>query len=206
MLTRCVVSSAHDVAMSKQHKSISATDVLRALEILELGDLVEGLQTELQGTLYIYCTCASHSHSSVYRELSKTDKSKKGTSSIINPARAKPLAGSASAPVPSTSAPTIKLKLKDRPVGASVVSPYTSTPLAANDSISTGPMRMDVDGDTISQAEEEEIVEDDPSEEEEDLQDTVALEEEELKKDANALEDKSRHTLEIGEKMVVDNA
>lgn len=39
---------AHDVALSKQHKSISASDVLKALEMIEFGDLVEMLQNELQ--------------------------------------------------------------------------------------------------------------------------------------------------------------
>ncbi|KAI6100453.1 histone-fold-containing protein, partial [Pisolithus croceorrhizus] len=42
------VCSAHDVALSKQHKSISASDVLKALEMIEFGDLVEKLQEELQ--------------------------------------------------------------------------------------------------------------------------------------------------------------
>ncbi|PBK92891.1 hypothetical protein ARMGADRAFT_1030367 [Armillaria gallica] len=39
---------AYDVAMSKQHKSISAADVIRALEILELGDMIETIQEDLQ--------------------------------------------------------------------------------------------------------------------------------------------------------------
>ncbi|KAK0463797.1 uncharacterized protein EV420DRAFT_1108523 [Desarmillaria tabescens] len=34
--------------MSKQHKSISAADVMRALEVLELGDMVETIQEDLQ--------------------------------------------------------------------------------------------------------------------------------------------------------------
>jgi len=42
--------SAHDVALSKQHKSISASDVLKALEMLEFSDMVEPLQGELQGS------------------------------------------------------------------------------------------------------------------------------------------------------------
>lgn len=43
--------SAHDVALSKQHKSISASDVLKALEMIEFGDLVDPLQNELQSNL-----------------------------------------------------------------------------------------------------------------------------------------------------------
>ncbi|KAI5985448.1 histone-fold-containing protein [Pisolithus orientalis] len=53
--------SAHDVALSKQHKSISASDVLKALEMIEFGDLVEKLQEELQ----------------IYRDNTKGDKGKK---------------------------------------------------------------------------------------------------------------------------------
>ncbi|PFH47141.1 hypothetical protein AMATHDRAFT_82300 [Amanita thiersii Skay4041] len=63
-----LAATAHDVAQSKQHKSISASDVLRALELLEFGDLVETLQSELQ----------------VYRELAKTDKSKKGSANLAS--------------------------------------------------------------------------------------------------------------------------
>ncbi|KAJ3864427.1 histone-fold-containing protein [Lentinula novae-zelandiae] len=56
-------SSAHEVAQSKQHKSISASDVLKALEMIELGDLVEPLSAELQ----------------VYRDQVKPDKSGRGS-------------------------------------------------------------------------------------------------------------------------------
>ena len=43
--------SAHEVASSRQHKSISASDVLRALEQMDMGDLVPKLQAELDGKL-----------------------------------------------------------------------------------------------------------------------------------------------------------
>ncbi|KAG7448130.1 histone-fold-containing protein [Guyanagaster necrorhizus] len=43
-----LAGTAYDVAMSKQHKSISAADVMRALDILELGDMVEMIQEDLQ--------------------------------------------------------------------------------------------------------------------------------------------------------------
>ncbi|TFK68325.1 hypothetical protein BDN72DRAFT_683164 [Pluteus cervinus] len=59
-----LAATAHDVALSKQHKSISASDVIKALEMMEFGDIVEQLQAELL----------------VYRELAKTDKSKRGQS------------------------------------------------------------------------------------------------------------------------------
>ena len=61
------VFSAHDVALSKQHKSISASDVLKALEMLEFTDMVEQLQGELQGSYFFFlisynasCVCTSH--------------------------------------------------------------------------------------------------------------------------------------------------
>lgn len=41
--------SAHDIASSRQHKTISASDVLKALEMIQFGDMVEPLQQELQG-------------------------------------------------------------------------------------------------------------------------------------------------------------
>ncbi|KAJ7279974.1 hypothetical protein C8J57DRAFT_1174663 [Mycena rebaudengoi] len=59
-------ASSHDIALPKQHKSISASDVLKALEMIEFGVLVDKLQAELL----------------VYREQAKTDKSKKGSSNV----------------------------------------------------------------------------------------------------------------------------
>lgn len=48
-LTRVMFCSAHEVASSRQHKSVSASDVLRALEQMDMGDLVPQLQTSLEG-------------------------------------------------------------------------------------------------------------------------------------------------------------
>ncbi|TRM61016.1 histone-fold-containing protein [Schizophyllum amplum] len=42
-----LAATAHDLALQKAHKSVSASDVLRALELLEFGDLVEPLTAEL---------------------------------------------------------------------------------------------------------------------------------------------------------------
>ncbi|KAH9920608.1 histone-fold-containing protein [Fomitopsis serialis] len=53
-----LAATAHEVAASKQHKSISASDVLKALELVEMGDMVPRLQQELQ----------------VYRDIQKSDK------------------------------------------------------------------------------------------------------------------------------------
>ncbi len=53
---------AHDVAQSKQNKSISASDVLKALELLEFGDLVEPLQSELLGEVIYYAMLQPDAH------------------------------------------------------------------------------------------------------------------------------------------------
>ena len=45
----CVFASAHDIAAQKQHKSVSASDVLKALEQIEMGDMVQKLQSDLNG-------------------------------------------------------------------------------------------------------------------------------------------------------------
>ncbi|KAK1234661.1 hypothetical protein PQX77_002133 [Marasmius sp. AFHP31] len=91
-----LAATAHDVAQSKQHKSISAYDVLKALEMIELGDLVNPLQTELQA----------------YRDLSKPEKSKKsstakgkGASSAKAKGKEKASAATAAASAPYTSVP-----------------------------------------------------------------------------------------------------
>ncbi|KAH8111580.1 histone-fold-containing protein [Phellopilus nigrolimitatus] len=43
-----LAATAHDIATSRQHKSVSASDVLKALELIQFGDMVEPLQQELQ--------------------------------------------------------------------------------------------------------------------------------------------------------------
>ncbi|KAI9444469.1 histone-fold-containing protein [Lactarius indigo] len=70
-----LAATAHEVSTSKQHKSISASDVFKALEIIEFADLIPPLQAELQ----------------VYRELSKSKKGSTagGASGSAPPARSK---------------------------------------------------------------------------------------------------------------------
>lgn len=67
------------MAQSKQHKSISASDVLKALELIEFGDLNDMLQNELQSASFFMShlsqlTCMEWT---VYRNNTKNDKSKK---------------------------------------------------------------------------------------------------------------------------------
>ena len=49
--------SAHDIAAARQHRSVSASDVMKALELIQFGDMVDGIQEELKGTLYILWRC-----------------------------------------------------------------------------------------------------------------------------------------------------
>ncbi|KAJ6455840.1 histone-fold-containing protein [Mycena sanguinolenta] len=175
-------ATAHDVALSKQHKSISASDVLKALEMIEFGDLVDKLQAEL----------------TVYRELAKTDKSKKGSSNVNSSAAKGKSASIASTPK------SVKIILPPSTVASG------SADVNPTESISTGPgMAMDVDeevdvedpvrveadgegeGERREEEEEEpeEPEEDDIDEEAEELVDTVALDEQDMQQDARALEE-----------------
>ncbi|TFK38558.1 histone-fold-containing protein [Crucibulum laeve] len=183
---------AHDVAQSKQHKSISASDVLKALEMIEFGDLVDKLQAELV----------------VYRDLSKSDKGKKSASvTLVAP---KPPAADTTPTSISASIPTTKSKGKGKATN-SLVPPFTSAPLVsshAGSSISgAGPMDIDeeltpeasdeeaepegdeegIEDDGELEGVEEEIEEDDDDEDEE-VEDRMAVEEEEIRIDAKGLD------------------
>ncbi|KAF9467545.1 histone-fold-containing protein [Collybia nuda] len=195
-----LAARAHDVAVSKQHKSISASDVLKALEMIEFGDLVDKLQAELV----------------IYREQAKTDKSKKGSSNVnsapIPSVKIRPLAQVSSA----------KGKGKDKEkLTVPLPPPFTSVPLHhAAESISTGSrMPMEVDweeelGEAADAAategegereedegelegadgEDDEAVDDGDNDEGDDgevADDPMEVEEEELRKDAKGLEESS---------------
>ncbi|KAJ7140062.1 histone-fold-containing protein [Mycena crocata] len=187
-----LAATAHDVALSKQHKSISASDVLKALEMIEFGDLVDKLQAEL----------------TVYREQAKTDKSKKGSSNVNGS-----VVKGKVAPAPASASASIKGKEK-----ATIVLPassaFTSAPLGA-ESISSAGMAMDVDvdgtpddadpdaepllqletdgegdGDRLEEEEEEpDELEPEEDEEPDELIDTAALDAQDLQNDARGPEE-----------------
>ncbi|XP_006456454.1 hypothetical protein AGABI2DRAFT_122350 [Agaricus bisporus var. bisporus H97] len=46
-----LAATAHDVALSKQHKSISASDIFKALELVEFNHLSPMLESQFQGKL-----------------------------------------------------------------------------------------------------------------------------------------------------------
>jgi DNA polymerase epsilon subunit 3 len=139
---------AHDVASSKQHKSISASDVLKALEIIEFGDLNDMLQSELQSAFICRLQYLFNARIDlnlccgiVYRNNMKNDKAKKeraekaaatasakGKAKEIDPA-ANANASSASASMSISAAP--KSKGKPPTPGSAPVSPTISTSISA---------------------------------------------------------------------------
>ena len=186
--------SAHDVALSKQHKSISASDVLKALEMLEFTDMVYNLQQELQGSFFfdllpplprlIFCT------STVYRQLGKPGEKKleKKKSSI-------PVTG----PVPSSSRKTIEPPPPDGQISSliqqDIYEPVSDVPMDVETTMNEEDGH--VDEQDVREIEEvgveEGIPEDDPIHESDDesdlLGDRMAWEEEELRKDNQGLEE-----------------
>ncbi|TEB23973.1 hypothetical protein FA13DRAFT_1739614 [Coprinellus micaceus] len=42
------IGVAHDIAISKQHKTISAADVLKALDLIDFGDVIAALEAEVK--------------------------------------------------------------------------------------------------------------------------------------------------------------
>ncbi|KAJ7773678.1 histone-fold-containing protein [Mycena maculata] len=193
------LGAAHDVALSKQHKSISAADVLKALEIIEFGDLVDKLQGELQ----------------VYRDLAKTDKTKKGSSSIVAPKGKAPSATS----VKGKEKAIIVLPpaLGAAPLGVDVGESISSGPGAAMDvdeeldvdaevEIEADAfVQVDTDGEGTGEAERLEEEEEEPEEPEEldeldeepgELVDTVVLDKEDLRRDSRGPEESLADAME----------
>lgn len=143
-------NSAHDVALGKQHKSISASDVLKALETIEFGDMVQKLQSELTRACHFHIfifPCTNYScnlfpimrATTVYRDLSKNDKGgRKPTSAgARRPSTGNGAGSSASAPP--------RAKGKERvSTGNPFPPPFTSAPLDS-DSAAAAPAPMDID-------------------------------------------------------------
>ncbi|KAJ3752930.1 hypothetical protein EV360DRAFT_74922 [Lentinula raphanica] len=116
------LGDAHDVAQSKQHKSISASDVLKALEMIELGDLVDPLTAELQ----------------VYRDQVKPDKN--GGSSAR---RASTAGASVNGVTASSASTTSKSKGKEK-------EKEKATAAAAAAAAATGPSSISAPGPGVN--------------------------------------------------------
>jgi len=210
-----LAGTAHDVATSKQHKSISASDVLKALEIIEFGDLNDMLQNELQ----------------IYRNNMKIDKAKKeraekaaatasakGKAKEVDPT-ANVNSSSASMSISTPAKPKSKATVSGSdPVLPEISSliptsdtmpppPFTSAPRMAPLSVDAEPSSQSqsqlvphiIHGDEMDIEEEEdpededidvdvdEVDDDDEGEEGEEVQDVMAVEEEEIREDAKGL-------------------
>ncbi|KAF4622461.1 hypothetical protein D9613_009474 [Agrocybe pediades] len=200
-----LAAMAHDVALSKQHKSISASDVLKALENIEFGDMANQLQGELKSELHSTSSLPAAPDKSllcdlVYKDLNKNEKGKKGSSSASRKA------SSASAPVkgkgkekavpsngiapPFTSAP-----LGGLPASASAhVAPPPEAPMVVDEEEADVEVRRVEDDkpklDEEDEGAEDEIIESDEDQSEEELEDRDALEEENLRKDARGVEER----------------
>ncbi|KAF7338507.1 DNA polymerase epsilon subunit 3 [Mycena venus] len=179
-----------------------ASDVLKALEMIEFGDLVDKLQAELVGTsLPIEITLMLTAVLVVYREQAKTDKSKKGSSNV----------NSTVVKGKTTSVASTPKSAKGKEKATIVLPPLASASVSIVDpteSISSGPgLAMDVDeqadvdvrietdgeGEGERQEEEEEEPEEpediEDDEEPEELVDTVALDMQDMQRDARGLEE-----------------
>ncbi|PPR04883.1 hypothetical protein CVT26_012724 [Gymnopilus dilepis] len=192
--------SAHDVAISKQHKSISASDVLKALETIEFSDMVHMLQDELQ----------------VYRELNKNDKGK-GNSNGASASSRKGNGGASSASAPSKGGKGKEKANTSASAGNPLPPPFTSTPLPARhprvaELSGTGDTPMEVDDDeeqSVSTAggfapehgedgeDQEEVAEDDAEEEIIETDDDQLEEQQELE-DLDAVEEAELRTMSMG--------
>jgi len=190
-----IAATAHDVAASKQHKSVSASDVLKALELTQFGDMVDQLQNELQ----------------IYRDLQKADKSKKSGGSSKGKAKE-----ADTAPATTGAAKSKTAKGKEKATSISVpkvtipaVGSAGVPPIYGQEPDEDGEDEIDedeirergegegedeemVDGEELDEEldeGEEEVDEgDEPEDEDDEVEDTMALEEEEVRRDANRLE------------------
>ncbi|CAL1702825.1 unnamed protein product [Somion occarium] len=184
-----IAATAHDVAASKQHKSVSASDVLKALELTQFGDMVDKLQEELKA----------------YREIQKSGRSAKGPSAASSAKGKGKEAASISA---ALAPPAVNGKGKEKAVpgptitipGASSRTPVDSEPLPPEDEDDEAGVTMiqgdddeemgEPDDEVVEEEDEvEEDVEDEDEDEGEEVEDPIALEEEELHRDARTLDD-----------------
>ncbi|KAH9840146.1 histone-fold-containing protein [Rhodofomes roseus] len=171
-----LAATAHEVAASKQHKSISATDVLKALELVEMGDMVHKLQQELQ----------------VYREVQKTDKGRKSTGGAKGKGRE-----SQGEPHSVSAASAAKAKQNAKEKGPTITISRTQTKPSRRDTEPEEPeegANGDVDGDEDEEmADEEEVEEEDDMEDEEvgdeEPEDSMAVDDKEAQGDGGGLSD-----------------
>ncbi|KZT66468.1 histone-fold-containing protein [Daedalea quercina L-15889] len=175
-----LAATAHEVAASKQHKSISATDVLKALELVDMGDMVPKLQQELQ----------------VYRDLQKSDKGRKSTGGAKGKGRESQ--GEAQS-ISAASSSKPKQKGKEKGPTITITRPQAKQPpreAALSDELE--PEELEVNGDVHSDEDEEMVDEEEVADEDdmddddagdEELENSMAVDDEDIQRDARALDD-----------------
>ncbi|KXN82481.1 hypothetical protein AN958_02491 [Leucoagaricus sp. SymC.cos] len=129
---------AHDIALSRQHKSISANDIFKALELIEFNHLTPILEEQF----------------TAYRNLPKNEKGKKSNGASGSSSKATASSSSTSTtmsngnPYPNISnRPSNPYPSITPDIPSSHDSPFTSEPLAVSSASARGPGPMDVDDD-----------------------------------------------------------
>ncbi|KZT38406.1 histone-fold-containing protein [Sistotremastrum suecicum HHB10207 ss-3] len=167
-----LAATAHDIAMSRSHKTISGADVLKALESLEFGDISKQLQLELEA----------------FRVSQKTDKGKKAAGPTTKEAKGKGK---------EKDTPKITIRGQAKNQKASVKdSPFTSTPLVQDTTSKEEPdietMEEDETNTTPADDVEEPEEEDEPNEvenEEDELEDEDVEDSQNREDDSKGVED-----------------
>ncbi|EJC99540.1 histone-fold-containing protein [Fomitiporia mediterranea MF3/22] len=182
-----LAATAHDIATSRQHKSVSASDVLKALEVIQFGDMVEPLQHELQ----------------IFRENAKNPKKSASANKAAN-------ASGTGDSVSGRSKPSTS-KGKGKPEAGHGPSPLSNSVSAADVAVGASNTDMNISGENEgrevededgddegegegAEEEEDELIDDveieednfDSGEEQEEPVDRMAVDEEEVKQDVKA--------------------
>ncbi|PIL34569.1 transcription factor [Ganoderma sinense ZZ0214-1] len=170
-----LAATAHEVASSKQHKSISATDVLKALELVEFNDIAKSIQGELP----------------TYREMQRADKRKGGKAKAKDTSES---VSAASKPKGKGKAAASSDHADQQPIPTIHIRPAASaTRPAAEEGQEQRPEDVDEDQEMVDQEQEDgdedvdEEMEDEEGDEDE-PEDAMALEDEEIRRDAKGLE------------------
>ncbi|KAF9441302.1 histone-fold-containing protein, partial [Macrolepiota fuliginosa MF-IS2] len=135
-----LAATAHDVAVSKQHKSISVSDIFKALELIEFNHLAPTLESQFQA----------------YRALPKNEKGKRANGASASAARtaSASTANGSIVVVPNGNPyPSVSKTSNPYPTIApdhtfvNGDSPFTSEPLTVSTGADREPAPMDVDDD-----------------------------------------------------------
>ncbi|KAF8811350.1 histone-fold-containing protein [Phlegmacium glaucopus] len=187
-----LAATAHDVALSKQHKSISASDVLKALEMLEFTDMVEQLQGELQvyrqlakpGDKKVEKKKSSHLTTATTTTTTTTTGAASSSRKTIPPSPPRPILQESAPPPPPQQADHVPV-IYDVPMD---VDDTAMDEQQGSKHVEDPEVREDEEVGVEDEEEEVEEPFDSDAAESDELEDKVALEEEELQKDHQGLD------------------